>query len=62
MQANSTVPVTRDPPPNKTERPVFVIRLEALPGVDPTRGLRWLLKTALRVYGLRCVDARELRR
>jgi hypothetical protein len=54
--------MTTAPPPNRTERPVYVIRLEPLPGVDAKRGLRWLLKTAWRVYGLKCTDAREVRR
>ncbi len=51
-----------------TERPTFILRLRAEPGVvDPIRGLRALLKTALRGLGLRAVDVRlvtisELRR
>ena len=44
------------------QRPTYLIRLEPLPGVDATRGLRWLLKTALRIYGLRCTSVEELRR
>jgi hypothetical protein len=43
----------------KSDRPTFVIRLQPQPGVDPIRGLRWILKTALRRFGLRCVEGRE---
>jgi hypothetical protein len=34
--------------------------LEPLPGVDPIRALRWILKTVLRQYGMRCVAIREI--
>jgi hypothetical protein len=37
----------------------FILTLEPLPGVEPIRSLRALLKQALRSHGLRCVDARE---
>jgi hypothetical protein len=36
-----------------------MLRLQALPGRDPIRALRWLLKRALRQHGLRCLEARE---
>jgi hypothetical protein len=46
--------MTRRPP-----RTVFVIRLEAAPGVDSIKELRALLKVLLRHFGLRCIAARE---
>jgi hypothetical protein len=39
-------------------RPIFVLRLRAEPGADAVRKLRALLKTMLRRYRLRCLDAR----
>jgi hypothetical protein len=33
--------------------------LEPLPGVDAIRSLRWVLKVALRRYGLKCTSLRE---
>jgi hypothetical protein len=38
----------------------FAVRLYAEPGVDGTRALRALLKVALRRFGLRAIDAREI--
>ena len=35
---------------------VFVITLQPKPGTDGIRSLRWLLKIALRRFGLRCLD------
>jgi hypothetical protein len=40
-------------------RPTFVLRLQAKPGTDGIRNLRLLLKSALRRFHLRCLDARE---
>jgi len=41
-----------------TERPIFIVHLRPEPGVDdPIRALRLLLKTALRRYGMRCLNA-----
>lgn len=37
-------------------RPIFVIRVRAEPGVDPTRALRWLLKMMLRRLGLKALS------
>jgi hypothetical protein len=37
-------------------RPQFVVTLQPEPGVDPIRALRWVLKSALRKHGLKCVD------
>jgi hypothetical protein len=34
------------------DRPVFILRLRALPRVDPIRALRHILKRALRDYGI----------
>jgi hypothetical protein len=42
-----------------TERPTFVLRLRAAPGIDAVRNLRALLKIALRQLGLRCLEAYE---
>ncbi len=42
-------------------RPVFVLRLTPLPGVDAIRALRAVLKTLLRHYGMRCLSVREER-
>jgi hypothetical protein len=40
---------------------MFTLLLVAKPdGPDPTPGLRHILKLALRRYGMRCVEAREL--
>jgi hypothetical protein len=41
------------------DRPIFVLRLRAEPGVDPIRSLRALLKVTLRWFGLRAIEARE---
>jgi hypothetical protein len=41
--------------------PVFVLTLQPLPGVDPIKSLRRVLKALLRAYGMRCVDLREER-
>jgi hypothetical protein len=38
----------------------FLVRLRAEHEVDPIRALRLLLKTALRKFGLRCIDCVEL--
>jgi hypothetical protein len=38
---------------------VFVLTLEAKPGSDPIRAIRWLLKIALRRFQLRCIDVHE---
>ena len=41
-------------------RPVrFVLTLQSLPGVDPVKALRWILKTVLRRHGMKCVDLHE---
>jgi hypothetical protein len=41
-------------------RPAFTATFVATPGVDGLKAFRALLKLALRRFGLRCVDAREL--
>jgi hypothetical protein len=41
-------------------RPVFIVTFVAEPGVDAIKSFRALLKTALRRFGLRATDAREL--
>jgi hypothetical protein len=37
----------------------FVLKLQAVAGVDEIKALRWALKRLLRGYGLRCIDIRE---
>jgi len=41
-------------------RPVFVLRVQAGPGVDVIRSLRSWLKRGLREFGLRCVSIEEV--
>jgi hypothetical protein len=41
------------------ERPIFRLRLQALPSVDPIRALRAALKRLLRIYGLKCISCGE---
>jgi hypothetical protein len=48
-----------EPATPTSERPVFTLRLQAEPGVEPIRQLRWALKMALRRYGFRCVYIRR---
>jgi hypothetical protein len=40
-------------------RPIFTLRLQPLPGVDPIRALRLALKGLLRRCGLRCVSIEQ---
>ena len=42
-----------------TDRPVFLLRLQPLPRVDPIAALRAILKTALRRDGMCCLAAVE---
>ena len=45
----------------KTSRPTFTLTLVAVPSdVPPTVRLKRFLKSALRAYGLRCTEAREI--
>jgi hypothetical protein len=41
-------------------KPVYLLTLQAAPGRDDIRGLRALLKTAGRRYGLRALSIRTL--
>jgi hypothetical protein len=41
-------------------RPIYLLRLQAQPGVDEVRALRWALKKLLRL-GLRCVSVEAQR-
>jgi len=41
-------------------RPAFTVTFVAMPGVDGIKSFRALLKSALRRFGLRAVDVREL--
>lgn len=38
---------------------VFVLTLQARPGVAGVRALKWLLKVLSRQHGFRCLDVRE---
>jgi|RhiMetdeSRZDD1v2_1073273.scaffolds.fasta_scaffold2699152_1 hypothetical protein len=38
----------------------FIVVFEAIAGADGIHALRHLLKTARRVFGLRCVDCRQI--
>jgi hypothetical protein len=40
-------------------RPTYCIKLRAIPGTDPIRALRSLLKAVLRRHGLQCINAIE---
>jgi hypothetical protein len=40
-------------------RPIFTLRLQPLPGVEPIRALRLGLKDLLRRCGLRCVSIEQ---
>jgi hypothetical protein len=53
------VAVKRHPGAMRRRRQVFVLRLTPLPGTDPIRSLRRLLKIALRACGLRCLSVRH---
>jgi hypothetical protein len=44
-----------------TDRPKFVLTLEALPRVDAIKALRFVLKRLIRQYGLKCVDLYEVK-
>ena len=45
---------------HENHRHAFVLHPRAEPGVDGIKSFRALLKVALRRYGLRAIDAREL--
>jgi hypothetical protein len=40
-------------------RPIFIVRLQPLPGVDAVRALRAALKVLLRRFGLKAIEVRE---
>jgi hypothetical protein len=37
----------------------YVVTLRPLPGTDPIKALRWILKSALRKHGMKCTDLHE---
>lgn len=54
---STNIPVDHRQPLASERRPVFILRLRPEPAVaDPTRALRWALKTLLRKFGLRAVS------
>jgi hypothetical protein len=40
---------------------MFAMTLRPLPGVNPIRRLRWVLKGLLRQHGMRCVELKEIK-
>ncbi len=42
-----------------SERPIYTVKFRPEPGADAVRSLRRLLKSALRLYRLRCIDVRD---
>jgi hypothetical protein len=42
-------------------KPIYLLKLQAAPGSEGIRALRWLLKALLRRYGLRCISVEEVR-
>jgi hypothetical protein len=46
-------------PSRNEQSPLIVLTLRPERD-DSVRGLRWLLKTALRRFGLRCISVREI--
>jgi hypothetical protein len=42
-------------------KPIYLLKLEASPGSEGIRALRWLLKVLLRKYGMRCISCEEVR-
>jgi hypothetical protein len=43
----------------RSRGPTFVVTFQAVPGVDAIKALRFMLKSALRRYGLRCISVSE---
>jgi hypothetical protein len=46
----------------KPSRPTFLLRLQPLKGINPTRALRHVLKRLLRDYGMRALSVEEERK
>jgi hypothetical protein len=57
---NTAPPADPAATPQRPAKTKYILTLEAPHDRDGVRALRWLLKTALRRFGLRCTDAREL--
>src|SRR5215468_9059554 len=55
---NAAVALRTNSPPRSSmaKRPIYCLRLRALPGVDAVRALRAALKRLLRSYGLKCLS------
>ena len=49
----------RPPRPKAVERPVYKLSVRGEPGIDEVKALRFLLKSMLRRFGLRCVSIRR---
>jgi hypothetical protein len=52
-------PSRREAKTMKTQSPTFIVRLQPQPGSDPIKALRWILKTSLRQFGMRCIAIDE---
>jgi hypothetical protein len=39
---------------------IYLLKLQAAPGGEGIRALRWLLKSLLRRFGLRCISIEEV--
>jgi hypothetical protein len=40
-------------------RPIYIVRLRPLPGIDAVRALRAALKVLLRRFGLKAIEVKE---
>jgi hypothetical protein len=43
----------------RLQKPTIVIRLQPRPDSDGVQALKWILKTWLRRFGLKCLELRE---
>jgi hypothetical protein len=59
LKLQGRIELKRHPGAMRRRRQVFVLRLTPLPGTDPIRSLRRLLKIALSACGLRCLSVRQ---
>jgi hypothetical protein len=56
MKLQAPVAKAAPPRPARPQGVRYVLVIEALPGIDPVRSLRWVLKGLLRRHGFRCID------
>jgi hypothetical protein len=43
----------------KDERPIYLLTLQPLAGVEPLRALRIILKRLLRAHGMKCLSVEQ---